>query len=474
MADLKARLKQILRRLPFSHAALQQKRIAAETETARIRAQWKAERDEIQRSVGTEKLFVPSGHFYSPIPALSQIEADKENIFAVPPEIRGVNLNESHQLELLELFRKYYPEQPFTAKKTANRRYFYENPNYSYADAIVLYSMIRYLRPRRIIEVGSGYSSCAMLDVNELFFDNSISFTFIEPYPQLLRSLLKEGDRDRIQILGHRIQDVDANVFRELGESDILFIDSSHVSKTGSDVNYIVFKVLPLLKAGVYIHFHDVKYPFEYSMDWIQEGRSWNETYMLRAFLQYNHTFDIEFFATYLLHTHREIFESDLPLCLKDEGGNIWLKKTKQDPVLDRVSAPVTRKPKPVPSRVDPSKNEQRWLLGEGWHDGETDHCWMEDHASFRIAGPTAPGQHLWIRADNPHRDGVHLAVSIENIPFPPVLFSTPGHVETRFSLPDDFVGRSELQVSLAVDKRHDAPNDPRFLGMSIIDMSVR
>jgi hypothetical protein len=68
----------------------------------------------------------------------------------------------------------------------------------------------------------------------------------------------------------------------------------------------------------------------------------------------------------------------------------------------------------------------------------------------------------------------VQLSVSIENIPFPPVLFSTPGRVGTRVTLPAEFVGRSELQVNLAVDKRHPAPNDPRLLGMSIIDMEVR
>jgi predicted O-methyltransferase YrrM len=476
MSGLKAKLKQILRKFPFlgglndDPVVLRQKLNDAEAETARIRAQLVA----IERTVGTETLFVPTGHFYSPVPALSQIEADKENIFEIPPAIRGVDLNESRQLELLELFRKFYPDQPFTAKKTASRRYFFENPNFSYADAVVLYCMIRYLRPRRIIEVGSGYSSAAMLDVNELFFDNSISCTFIEPYPQLLRSLLKEGDATRIQILGHKIQDVDANIFRELDESDILFIDSSHVSKSGSDVNYIFFKVLPLLKAGVCIHFHDIIYPFEYSLEWMKEGRSWNETYLLRAFLQYNHTFEIQFFTTYLLRTHREVFATDLPLCLKDEGGNIWLRKKRLDPILDRASSSVTRKPRLIPARVDPSRNEQRWLLGDGWHDGEKDHCWMEDHATFRIAGPSVAGQHLWIHVDNPHREGAHLNVTIENIQLPTVSLTTLGRIETRFLVPQEFVGRPELLVRLDVDRMHSAPNDPRVLGLSIIDMEMR
>ena len=77
--------------------------------------------------------------------------------------------------------REFYDEQPFSAQKTAGRRYWFENPAYSYSDAILLYCMMRHLRPRRIIEVGAGYSSGAILDTNELFFDNSIECTFIEP-----------------------------------------------------------------------------------------------------------------------------------------------------------------------------------------------------------------------------------------------------------------------------------------------------
>jgi len=116
------------------------------------------------------------------------------------------------------------------------------------------------------------------------FFDGTISCTFIEPYPELLGSLLGEGDFDRIQVLPHRLQDVDLAVFRELTANGILFIDLTHVSKTGSDVNRAFFDVLPVLAPGVYIYFHDVLYPFEYSNEWVYEGRAWNELYMLRAF----------------------------------------------------------------------------------------------------------------------------------------------------------------------------------------------
>jgi len=204
------------------------------------------ELDQSQRALQTARaeleatkkaLWVPPGHFYSPVPDLLELETSFDEIFEIPPAIRGIDLNESRQLELLKEFCGLYADQPFSATKVANRRYFFENPNYAYADGIILYCMIRFLRPRRIVEIGSGYSSCAILDVNELFFDNSIACTFIEPYPQLLRSVIETADRRSIRLIGQKVQDVDLQVFRELQASDILFIDSSHVSKTGSDVN---------------------------------------------------------------------------------------------------------------------------------------------------------------------------------------------------------------------------------------------
>jgi len=116
-------------------------------------------------------LWMPPGHFYSPIPAIKDLEASRRAIFSFPRSIDGIELNEDVQLDLLNQFGQWYKEQPFTPGKVPGRRYFFDNPNFSYADAIVLYCMMRHLRPRRIVEVGSGYSSCAMLDVNELFFE---------------------------------------------------------------------------------------------------------------------------------------------------------------------------------------------------------------------------------------------------------------------------------------------------------------
>ena len=272
--------------------------------------------------------FVPPGHFHSPIPSADEIRQREERIFNVPDEIPAIDLNTDEQLRTLAAFAEYYKELPFRAEKTRGLRYWFKNPMYSYSDGICLYSMMRHLRPKRIIEVGAGYSSCAMLDTNELFFDNSISLTIIEPHPQAFLSLLKRGDAKRIELLTSQLQDVGLNEFSRLSANDILFVDSSHVSKVGSDVNYLIFEILPLLQRGVYVHFHDIFYPFEYPKHWICDlGIAWTEAYLLRSFLQYNTSFRIAFFNTYLEDLFEKEVREAMPLCFNNKGGSIWLRK---------------------------------------------------------------------------------------------------------------------------------------------------
>lgn len=289
------------------------------------------ERDRLfseNRKFGKQVPFVPNGHFYSPIPSIDEIRQNEDRIFLSPPStLPGIDLQQEAQLKLLQVFAEYYKDVPFTEHKQDGFRYFYENPAYSYSDAIFLYCMMRHAKPKRIVEIGSGYSSCAMLDTSEHCFAGSIECTFVEPYPELLRSLIREGDLQEAQLIPNSVQDVGIEVFQRLATNDILFIDSTHVSKTGSDVNRIFFEILPTLASGVYIHFHDIFYPFEYPREWVYEGRAWNEDYTLRAFLQYNATFEIVCFNTFLEHFFEEYFVSNMPLCLKNRGGSIWLRK---------------------------------------------------------------------------------------------------------------------------------------------------
>ena len=313
------RIKAQLRRLPGISTLLAQ-RDGAVAEIASLEAELAAER-------AKQGLF-PAGHFYSPIPSRDEIRRDQHSIFADHPrELPGIALDDDAQLALLHSFVKYYDEMPFDANPKAGLRYFYENDAYSYSDAILLHCMIRHLAPKRIIEVGSGYSSCMTLDTNDLHFDGAIETTFIEPYPELLETLLHDADRDNVRILPSRLQDVDLAEFDRLEAGDIFFVDSTHVSKVGSDVNRIVFDILPRLAPGVHVHVHDIFYPFEYLRAWIEEGRAWNEIYLLRAFLQYNSEFEIVLMNTYMEEFHEDFFAEHMPLCLQNPGGSIWLRR---------------------------------------------------------------------------------------------------------------------------------------------------
>ncbi len=270
----------------------------------------------------------PAGHFSSPIVLVKDIKKQESEIWnkANNESVNGIDLRTDEQIKLIESFTESYADIPFKATKQENIRYQFENGFYSYTDGIVLYSMIRHFQPKRIIEIGSGFSSAVMLDTNELFFNNEIKLTFIEPYPERLISRMKDIDKKSTVIIESDVQKVSLDTFEELEKGDILFVDSSHVAKTGSDVNYILFEVLPSLKSGVLIHFHDIFFPFEYPKEWVYEGRSWNENYFLKAFLMYNDKFEIQLFSHYIHKHHKEAF-TNMPLCYNNPGGNFWMLK---------------------------------------------------------------------------------------------------------------------------------------------------
>jgi len=273
--------------------------------------------------------FARPGHFYSPIPDLDTVDRYRATLFDLTvTEIPGIDLQAPRQLALLESFRTYQDDMPFTDEQTPGLRYYFSNPYFSYGDGIILYSMLRHRKPRRIVEVGSGFSSAVMLDTNDRFCNRAITMTFIDPFPQRLLSLLTEEDAARHEVISDVVQNVPLDRFTSLGANDVLFIDSSHVAKAGSDVVHLITSVLPRLHRGVLIHFHDVFWPFEYPEAWIRAGRAWNEDYLLKAFLQFNAAFKVLFFNSYLATHHRVAAERHLPLFMKNPGGGLWIEKT--------------------------------------------------------------------------------------------------------------------------------------------------
>ncbi len=270
----------------------------------------------------------PAGHFYSPIVLIENIKKREFEIWGrdVNDKINGIDLRTEEQIRLINDFTNYYYELPFKSEKQTHLRYYFDNGYYSYTDGIILYSIIRHFKPKRIVEAGAGFSSAIMLDTNCLFFNNKIELTFIEPYPERLYTLMSEEDKKNVTVYETDIQSVPIDIFKTLQAGDILFVDSSHVVKTGSDVNFILFNILPILQTGVLIHFHDVFYPFEYPKEWVLGGYNWNEDYFIRAFLMYNNKFEILIFSSFLHKHFRETFK-EMPLCYEQIGGHLWIKK---------------------------------------------------------------------------------------------------------------------------------------------------
>ena len=163
----------------------------------------------------------PPGHYYSPIPDIAQILERKDSNFKhESTECPGIDLNEETQLDLLEKLASFYVELPFSAQPSDSRRYYYDNTYFSYADAIILFGMLRHFEPSMVIEVGSGFSSALMLDTNDIFFDRSTQFTFIEPFPARLNDMLSEKNKGSCTIITKFLQEVDLETFDTLSKNE--------------------------------------------------------------------------------------------------------------------------------------------------------------------------------------------------------------------------------------------------------------
>jgi hypothetical protein len=270
------------------------------------------QRDELRTTVN--QLWQPPGHFYSPIPSLDDIRAREAAIFHDRP-LAGIALNEAGQLALLDRLA-------IAVRPLQGGRYQLGNPAFGPVDALVWAALLRTLRPTRVIEVGSGFSTALLMDTA------AVDLTLIEPYPALVQSLLKPGDRYRL--LAEPLQTVPLETFDALTAGDVLFLDSTHVGKTGSDVNTALFDILPRLASGVYVHIHDIFDRFEYPREWIYQGRAWNEAYLVRAFLQYNPAFEIALWPSWLARAHPGRLAAAFPMT-GDRGvhdtGSLWLRK---------------------------------------------------------------------------------------------------------------------------------------------------
>jgi hypothetical protein len=228
-------------------------------------------------------------HYYQPIPDIKELE--KRSAWNRVSKLSGIEFIDEKFLSVLRNLSKWAEECKWSEDPTNDPNDFYLNNRcFSYCCASALHSMIREKRPKIIIEVGSGNSSKIIRDAirkNEEDGFICSEYNIIDPYSNIdlasypiCTTLLKQP-----------VELLDTEYFLKLQENDILFIDSSHVSKTGSDVNFEILDVLPILNKGVIIHFHDIDLPNEYckALFTTPSFRNfWTESYLLQAFLSCN------------------------------------------------------------------------------------------------------------------------------------------------------------------------------------------
>jgi predicted O-methyltransferase YrrM len=253
-------------------------------------------------------------HYYLPIPD----DSDRlDSFWTTPSQMVGVELNAASQLTLMKdtlprhlaEFRSRFP----IAEPKAQGDFFLLNGSYMAVDAHVYYSLIRETNPKRIVEIGTGYSTilaCQAALLNKQESGRMPTITAIDPYP---RDVFRNGLAGLSEVVARKVQDVPLEVFTSLEAGDILFIDSTHALRSGSDVQYEFLEILPRLAPGVLVHVHDVSLPLPYPKVYYDTQTYWNEQYLLQAFLAYNLRFEVVWAGNYMLLNHRDAVIETFP-----------------------------------------------------------------------------------------------------------------------------------------------------------------
>lgn len=258
-------------------------------------------------------LHVTRNHFYEPIPDTRTLDA---TLWSQPSEMVGVDMKVSQQLAFMnEVIPAYIQECHFPNSPPLTPHEFYlGNEFFEALDAEILHCLVRHYKPKRIIEIGSGYStlvSARAAMMNREIDNVPADLICIEPYPN---ETITRGFPGLTTLVQQPLQTVDVSLFEELEPHDILFIDSSHVVKTGSDVVYEYLEILPRLCPGVLVHIHDIFFPDEYPRQWIVgEHRFWNEQYLLQAFLAFNASFEVVWASSYMSRYEKDALEQTVP-----------------------------------------------------------------------------------------------------------------------------------------------------------------
>ena len=271
--------------------------------------------------------------YYSPLPSLDRLKKTYER-WHRPSALAGIEYDlEAMKKELQTLLLRYYDEfSTFPAFEQLRKKF---GPGFTPADALMLYMMIRQLKPKRYIEVGSGLSTyyCNLAAEKNASEGYPLQMTCIEPHPYKKLFTLPG-----IQVIPKEVQDVELSSFQQLEAGDVLFIDSTHVLSIDGDVPYLYLEVLPSLKVGVTIHIHDVPFPYNIPYPpklWIF-GQTWpmfwNEAMVLQAFLCFNNQFEITMSVPLIRYFDEPFLKQTMPNYETVEQNpntfsSIWLKR---------------------------------------------------------------------------------------------------------------------------------------------------
>ena len=259
-------------------------------------------------------LDILKGGYESPIPDLTRLGARGPDFWERERPCSGVDFREKDQLRFMEENLKPYAQEcnfPLEEKESETG-YFIRNNAFGFISAASLHCMIRHFRPVRIIEVGSGFSTLAAAAAVEKNKEegHECELYAIDPFPRIPL----ENVRGIAKRIPEKLEDVDRDLFGELGERDILFIDSSHVVRTGGDIVKIYLEILPELADGVVVHIHDIFLPFEYPKQVVCDQRKfWTEQYLLQAFLAFNSSWSVLWAATLLSKRYLEQLKDCFP-----------------------------------------------------------------------------------------------------------------------------------------------------------------
>lgn len=263
-------------------------------------------------------------HYYEPQFDLRKLKHHPSQERTLP----GIDWNIDEQLALLAAFTHTDELRNLPRKKIGELEYYLDNTLFESGDAEYWYQLIRYKKPKRIFEIGSGNSTLiAIKALNQNRLEDptyQCKHVCIEPYE--MPWLEKTG----VSVLRSKVEDTDLAFFAELETDDILFIDSSHIIRPEGDVLFEFLELLPTLNKGVIVHIHDIRSPRNYLHEWlVDEVRLWNEQYILEAFLTQNRSWKIIGAINYLRHNYYGRLQAVAPhLTPSREPGSFYIQRT--------------------------------------------------------------------------------------------------------------------------------------------------